>query len=77
MKYYDHARQTIPSLTPKGYANKLREIGGDDRKISQKEMLAYANSKNLSQEDMTRYWNAFGEWKRQPKLVNGTWKAGK
>jgi hypothetical protein len=74
VEYYKHAKQTIPSLTPKGYARKLQEIGGEDRKITQKELKAYANKKNLSQEEMTRYWNAFGKWKKSPKYVNGTWK---
>lgn len=75
VKYYNHAKQTIPSLTPKGYAQKLHEIGGDDYKITQKEMLSYANDKGLSEDDMSKYWNAYGQWKRIPYLSGGTWKA--
>lgn len=75
VEFYSHAKQTIPSLTPKGYAQKLREIGGDDYKITQKEMLAYANDKGLSEVDMNKYWNAYGQWKRIPYLSGGTWKA--
>lgn len=75
VKYYNHAKQTIPSLTPKGYAQKLHEIGGDDYKITQKEMLSYANNKGLSEDDMSKYWNAYGQWKRIPYLSNGRWKA--
>ena len=74
VKFYNHAKQTIPSLTPKGYARKLQEIGGNDYKISQKELLAYATKKNLSQEEMTKYWNAFGEWSTKPyRKKDGTW----
>ena len=75
VEYYDHARQTIPSLTPKSYANYLHQIGGNDYKITQKEMLSYANNNSLSESDMTKYWNAFGKWKKIPYLKNGTWKA--
>ena len=75
VEYYNRAKQTIPSLTPKSYANYLHQIGGNDYKISQKEMISYGNSNNLSEDDMNRYWNAFGNWKRNPVLVNGTWKA--
>jgi hypothetical protein len=77
VKYYNHAKQTIPSLTPKGYAQKLHEIGGDDYKITQKEMLTYANNKGLSESDMNTYWKAYGDWKKLPYLSNGTWKAKK
>jgi hypothetical protein len=74
VKFYNHAKQTIPSLTPKGYAKKLHEIGGNDYKISQRELLAYATKKNLSQEEMTKYWNAFGEWSTKPyRKKDGTW----
>lgn len=74
VKFYNHAKQTIPSLTPKGYARKLQEIGGNDYKISQRELLAYATKKNLSQEEMTKYWNAFGEWSTKPyRKKDGTW----
>jgi hypothetical protein len=74
VKYYDHAKQTIPSLTPKGYANKLHEIGGDDYKISYKEMLAYFNKKNPSQEEAEKYWRAYGTWKTTPyRKKDGTW----
>jgi hypothetical protein len=75
VKYYNHAKQTIPSLTPKGYVQKLHEIGGDDYKITQKEMLSYANDKGLSEDDMSKYWNAYGQWKRIPYLSGETWKA--
>jgi len=75
VQYYNHAKQTIPSLTTKGYAQKLREIGGDDYKITQKELLSYANNKGLSESDMNTYWSAYGQWKKNPYLSNGTWKA--
>jgi len=75
--YYNHAKQTIPSLTPQEYAGYLNKIGGSDYKITQKEMLNYGNSNHLSESEMNKYWNAFGEWKRIPVLKNGTWKAGK
>jgi hypothetical protein len=75
VKYYNHARQTIPSLTTKEYAETVRHIGGEDKKISQKEMLNYFNTNNLDADTVNRYWNAYGEWKRVPKLKNGKWVA--
>ena len=52
VKYYNNAKQVIPSLTPKGYANYLNTIGGSDYKISQTELLSYGNNNSLSEEDM-------------------------
>jgi hypothetical protein len=75
VKYYNHARQTIPSLTTKEYAETVRHIGGEDKKISQKEMLNYFNTNNLDADTVNKYWNAYGEWKRVPKLKNGKWVA--
>lgn len=75
VKYYNHAKQTIPSLTTKEYAETVRHIGGEDKKISQKEMLNYFNTNNLDAETVNKYWNAYGEWKRVPKLKNGKWVA--
>lgn len=78
VKYYNHAKQTIPSLTPKDYVGYLHKIGGTDYKISQDELLEYANVKGLSESKMNTYWNAFGEWSRIPKLnKNGEWTVSK
>lgn len=74
VKYYGHAKQTIPSLTPKGYVNKLHEIGGNDYKIQQDEMLSYLTRTNASQEEANKLWNAYGDWKTIPYLKkDGTW----
>jgi hypothetical protein len=61
-------------LTPKAYANKLRQYGGEDMKINKKELIAAANKEGWSQAEMEKNLRAFGEWKKIPKLVNGTWK---
>ena len=74
VRYYSHAKQTIPSLTPKGYTQKLKEIGGSDYKIDQKEMLTYLNKTGASQDEANKLWNAYGEWKSVPYLKkDGTW----
>lgn len=72
--YYNHAKQTIPSLTPKGYTQKLKEIGGSDYRIDQKEMITYLNKTGASQDEANKLWNAYGEWKSVPYLKkDGTW----
>jgi hypothetical protein len=75
VKYYAHAKQVIPSLTTKQYADTLYKIGGSDYKIKQDEMLAYFNNNNLSDSEINTYWNAYGNWKTIPKLKNGVWRA--
>ena len=75
VKYYAHAKQVIPSLTTKQYADTLYKIGGSDYKIKQDEMLAYFNNNNLSDSEINTIWNAYGNWKTIPKLKNGVWRA--
>jgi hypothetical protein len=78
VKYYGHAKQTIPSLTPKQYVNNLHKIGGDDYKIQRPEMLSYFDKTNPSQEEAMKYWNAYGDWSTIPYLKkDGTWGAKK
>jgi hypothetical protein len=43
-------------------------------KITKKELTAAANKEGWSQAEMEQNFRAFGEWKKIPKLVNGTWK---
>lgn len=72
--YYNLARKEFPRLTTKAYTNKLRQYGGEDMKITKKELTAAANKEHWSQAEMEQNFRAFGEWKKIPKLVNGTWK---
>ena len=74
---YQHATETIPSLTESQYATAVKKIDdNNDSKISQAEMLDYFNSGNYSQSDVEQMWNTFGEWKRIPYIKkDGTWGA--
>ena len=72
--YYNHARAVYPNMSTKAYTNKLRQYGGEDMKITKKELTAAANKEHWSQAEMEQNFRAFGEWKKIPKLVNGTWK---
>jgi hypothetical protein len=38
-------------------------------------MLNYYSTNNLDADTVNKYWNAYGEWKRVPKLKNGKWVA--
>jgi predicted transcriptional regulator len=74
VQYYSHAKQEIPSLTTKQYTQKLHEIGGEDYKIAQKEMLHYFDTHNLTDSERTQLWKAYGNWSTIPVLKkNGTW----
>ena len=77
VEYYAKAKKVIPSLTTKEYAGYLYDIGGSDYKIKQEEFLNYANKNKLPEDKVKLYWNAFGNWKTIPKLVQGQWKARK
>jgi len=73
VKYYNHAKQTIPSLTVKEYTNNVRRIGGADMKVSQKDMLNYLNTNNVGAEEGMKYWNTYISGKKLPRLTNGKW----
>lgn len=74
VKYYAHAKQTIPSLTPKEYVGYLDKLSRGDNKISQADVIKYANEHNLSQSEMNTYWNAFTDTKKVPRLSRkGNW----
>ena len=75
--YYNHARAVYPNMSTKAYANKLRQYGGEDMKITKKELIAAANKEGWSQAEMEQNFRAFGEWKTPAKYVNGTWKKNK
>ena len=74
---YQHATETIPSLTESQYAAAVKKIDDNgDSKVSQTEMLDYFNSGNYSQSDVEQMWDVFGEWKRTPYIKkDGTWGA--
>jgi hypothetical protein len=73
VKYYNHAKQTIPSLTVKEYTDNVRRIGGTDMKVSQKDMLNYLNTNNVGAEEGMKYWNTYISGKKLPRLTNGKW----
>ena len=81
-KKYDHAVQTIPSLTPTQFMETWDEIDGmikANDSVSQDEMLAYLNQNPSSYDlnEVLQYWNAYGDnWSMQPYWdeKDGVWK---
>lgn len=84
-KKYDHAVQTIPSLTPAQFMETWDEIDGminANDSVSQDEMLAYLNQNPGSYDlnEVLQYWNAYGDdWSYQPYWdeKDGVWKKHK
>ncbi len=84
-KKYDHAVQTIPSLTPTQFMETWDQIDGmitANDSVSQDEMLAYLNQNpgayNIN--EVMQYWNAYGDdWTYQPYFdeKDGVWKKHK
>ena len=75
--------------TAKAYNDTLKKIDGfgDEGKINgeitQKEMLAYFDANDFTQEEANMYWKTYGKnygddaWKALPVLKNGKWTAKK
>lgn len=68
---YATALKEIPSLTPQAFDKTYKQIDGADgsdpnQGISQKEMIAYLNKGNYTQNQAEQIWNAYGgHWKNK------------
>lgn len=71
---YTHAKQTIPSLSAREYAGYVDKMSRGDGQISQSDVIKYANQNHLSSSEMDKYWKAFTNTKKIPKLSKkGNW----
>jgi len=76
-KSYSKAHDEIPTLTEQQFANTYKKINTDSNtNVSQKEIIAYLNEIEASEEKGNQIWNAYltnETDKTIPVLKNGTW----
>lgn len=74
---YTKAQEVIPSLTMESFVKTYKAIDSDNSQgIKQDEIINYLNRGNYSQSQGDQIWKAYGngDWKKIPKLEDGTWK---
>jgi len=79
---YQNAKKQIPSLSAATYRttyNNIDKYGDSNGSVTQKEMLAYLNDGNYTQEEANQLWEAYGNaWKYTVKKnKNGQWAVNK